>query len=431
MFDVMLPKSLDSEQTVLGAILINRMQDELVISAFESLVAGDFFEPKNQAVFEGIKQLVTEDKPVEAPSLADIIPKYTRYIAELMANAPGWGTIDFYAKIVKEKSIERRMIKACQDSIIALSSGMAHAEKLNESNKLMADVDGHITKTQGVWMKDMVNTVLNRVDRLLNEKEVSGLKTGYTELDRVIGGFEPGELITLGARTSIGKSTLATNIAENISRAGGNVLYLSFEMSPEEITGRVICSQGRVTNTILRNPAQVDQSAWAGLQAGMVKATDMPIMLQEMSSPTVDQVMQSARAFKRKHGIALLVVDHLHLMSHQGQSEVQGIAHTTSRLKGLAIELGVPVLLVAQLNRGSAKENRMPVITDLRGSGAIEQDSNKIFLIHRDQESMPNQALLYIAKNRNGQTGVGITLADSLAYFRFDNAAYGYQEEVY
>lgn len=423
----MLPKSLDAEQTVLGAVLINHMKDEVVISSFESLDASDFYDIKNQEIFEVMRSLYKANKPIEAPMIADLIPERARYIAELMANAPGWGSVDFYAKIVKQKSFERRMIKACQDSIIALSSAMPHEEKLNEANKNLADVDGHMTKTEGVWLKDMMNTVLNRVDRLLNQKEISGLKTGYTELDKVIGGFEAGELITLGARTSIGKSTLATNIAENVSKQGDNVLYLSFEMSPEEITGRVLCSQGRVNNTILRNPALVEQSAWSKLQAGMVKAVDMPIMLQEMSSPTVDQVMQSARAFKRKHGLALLVVDHLHLMSHQGQSEVQGIAHTTSRLKGLAIELGVPVLLVAQLNRGNAKENRMPVITDLRGSGAIEQDSNKIFLIHRDQESMPNQALLYIAKNRNGQTGVGVTLADSLEYFRFDNAALSHQ----
>lgn len=429
MFDVMLPKSIDSEQTVLGGMILNKLQDEKVLTAFEGLIAEDFYDKKHQEIFSSVSQLVSQDKPVELPALADALPDMVEYLTVLISNSPGWGTIDFYAKIVKQKSVERRMIKAMQEAIQILSSRMEHADKVDQANKLMSDVDGHITKQKGAWIKDMINPVINRIDGLLNKKDVSGYKTGFDDLDRVIGGFEPGELITLGARTSVGKSTLAMNMAENIAKHGHNVLYLSFEMSPEELTGRVICSQGRADNLILRNPSSVSQGEWSKFSAGSLKASEMPIMVEEIGSPTVDQVVQAARAFNRKHGLKFLVVDHLHLMSHKGKSEVDGIADTTKRLKGLAVELNVPVLLVAQLNRGSAKENRQPVITDLRGSGAIEQDSNRILLIHRDQEAMPNQALLYIAKNRNGQANVGVTMAESLAYFRFDNAAHSYREE--
>ena len=217
---------------------------------------------------------------------------------------------------------------------------------------------------------------------------------------------------------------------------GKRVLYVTMEMTGKDLAIRAMCSLGRVDNAFLRSDHKINQDQWAGIVKGVGIAGGLDFYVAKMARPTVDEVKTLCRSFARSHGVDIIVIDHLHLMSHKGSmNEVQGIGDTTAELKGLALELEVPILLMAQLNRGNAKENRPPAITDLRGSGAIEQDSDRVLLIHRTT-SMDHEGIakLFMVKNRGGKAKVALTLKNALHYYRFDNPEAGkysgYEEMV-
>lgn len=419
------PQAIDAEQSVLGGIVLDKMRSENVIASFESLIEEDFFDEVNRKLFTVIKEMVNDNHPIDITTVASRFQDYVQYLTEIVANTPGVGNIKFYTTIVKEKAVERRYAQALLLAYNAMCGDkLKHTEKLDRMNTLIAEVDKVGAKSKVERLSDVLPSVLTDVEKLLNNESVSGTETGFADLDKEIGGLDDGELVVIGARPSVGKSTIGMNISEHVAIKKGAVLYISMEMTNKELAGRTVCSQGRVDNRILKNPGLVQQSEWSKLSAGMSKCNGLDLYLLDISQPTVEEIKQEARSFKRKHKAAMIVIDHLHLMKHKGSNAVEGIGNTTSALKGLAQELNIPVVLLAQLNRGSANENRPPVLTDLRGSGSIEQDSNKVFLLHSDEEQFPGKLQLYVAKNRNGVRHVGVMFASNLQYFRFDNLSH-------
>ena len=422
------PHSQEFEQTVLGAIMQGGLEKDLIITAFESLTEESFYQPINKQIFNAISANYSKGLTVDLAILSDSLPQHKDYLIEIVRSSPGYANIGYYAKALTEKALERKMLDLLQMSQnIIGDKSISHNEKFDFIHKLLKDIDSGNSSTEVRLLSSYAGEVVEEVDDLLNNNKVAGLPTGYTEIDENIGGLVDGELITLGARPSVGKSALGMNIAENVAGKGTVVLYVTMEMTGKALAGRVICSQGRVNNAILKTPGRVQQGEWSKFSAGVANLDALPIHEASMSKPTASEIKAVARNFKRNNPLGLLVIDHLHLMRHdKSQGEVQGIGDTTSELKGLALELGVPVLLMSQLNRGNAKENRPPAITDLRGSGAIEQDSDIVMLIHRDDtegSELKGKALVLIPKNRSGEKDAGIILANNLHTYRFDNYA--------
>ncbi|MDA3806983.1 MAG: AAA family ATPase [Thiomicrorhabdus sp.] len=420
------PFSLEAEQAVIGAIMLDGLKTDAVLSAYESLSAESFHHPIHQEIFNAVGLLVAKRFIPDLVTLGGFITEHRPYLAEIMRNSTGAANISYYARMVKEKHSERRLLEILIMSQNTLGDSIPHDEKFDRVNALLKEIDNGDDSHEVHQISHYIDEVVDGVSELLNSNSVSGTATGFGELDRHIGGMGDGELITIGARPSVGKSALGMNIVENVATTGKTVLYITMEMPGVALAGRVICSQGRVNNLILKNPSAVEQDEWAKFDMGGQKASSLPIFVSDLPKPSVNQIKAVARNFKRASQVDLVVVDHLHLMRHdKSQGEVQGIGDTTSELKGLAMELGVPVLLMSQLNRGNAKENRFPAITDLRGSGAIEQDSDVVMLIHRNDEDdeLKGKAIVILSKNRSGEKDVAIVLKNNLQNYRFDNFA--------
>ena len=253
-----------------------------------------------------------------------------------------------------------------------------------------------------------------------------GYKTGLTRLDDHIGGISNGNLVVIGGRPSEGKSTLGLNIAEFIASQQVNTHFITMEMPEKEVGGRSLCSQGRADNRVLKTPNSYIESENTKLQTGIVNLNKMQLYIKRMSRPSVNQVKAYIRSQYRKNGLQCVVVDHLHIMNNgHRDGEIKGIQVTTSTLKALALELNIPIILLAQLNRSSKTENRMPNLTDFRGGGAIEEDADIAILIHRDDNDpeMEGKSLAILGKNRSGERNVAVVMANNLQYFRFDNYA--------
>jgi len=419
------PFSLEAEQSVIGAFMHDGLKTDAVITAFESLSADNFYHAAHQEIFNAIGRLVDRKFATDLVTVCSEATAHKEYLVEIFRGSPGAVNTGFYATLVKQKATERRLIDILQMSQNAVADGsIPYNEKIDRVHSLLKDIDSGGSGVQVNKISHYLSEVVDEVNSLHNGDTVAGLPTGFSEIDSNIGGLVDGELITLGARTSVGKSALGMNISENIARSGKNVLYITMEMAGKALTGRVICSQGRVDNAILKTPANVNQAEWSKFSAGVHRTEELSVFIADMPRPSANDIKAVARNFKRKQPLDILVIDHLHLMRHDKKfGEVQGLADTTAELKGLAIELGVPVLLMAQLNRGNAKEDRPPALTDLRGSGAIEQDSDIVMLIHRDDSEgseLKGKALVLIPKNRSGVKDTGIILTNNLHNYRFD-----------
>jgi len=417
-----LPHSVDSEQTVIGALVLDGLRTERVLQAFESLCEADFYSANLREIFAVIAKMHKEKQVIELASVADRVGKMKPYLVEVVYNCPGTGTVGFYAEIVAQKAKERNMMQAFQMAINALGGVQKHQEKLDAVAELLKFDSLDVADGFSELVGDVAQRHLNTLQARMNDEVLTGYQTGFYELDDTLGGLANGRLYVLGARPSVGKSALGLNIANNIvTKHGCKGAYVSMEMSNEELVERLICANGKVESNKIRTMKHVDFSR---LEAGMVKVCGMQMRLRVMNRPKVEQVKNFARALKRRGQLDVLILDHLHLMAYPGQSEVQGLAHVTGELKALALELDIPILLLAQLNRGNAKDDRLPAVTDLRGSGAIEQDADCVMLLHRTEEMDEKAlALLLIRKNRGGQNNKMITLRSNLQYFRFDNPA--------
>jgi replicative DNA helicase len=423
-----LPHSVDAEQTVIGALVLDGLKTERVLQAFESLVEADFYATSNREIFATISKMHKDKQVIELASVADKVSKLKPYLVEVVYNCPGAGTVDFYAEIVAQKAKERNMIQAFQMAINTLHTPEKHQDKLDAVAELLKFDSVDVKDGYSELVGDVAQRHLNTLQARMNGEVITGYQTGFYDLDDALGGLANGRLYVLGARPSVGKSALGLNIANNIiAKHGCQGAYISLEMSNEELVERLICANGKVESHKIRTMKNVEFSK---LEAGMVKVCGMQMRLRVMQRPKVEQIKNFARALKRRGQLDFLVLDHLHLIAYPGQSEVQGIAHVTGELKALALELEVPVLLLAQLNRGNAKEDRLPAITDLRGSGAIEQDADCVMLLHRTEEMDEKAvAMLFVRKNRGGENNKSIPLRVNLQYFRFDNPAR--QDEEY
>lgn len=442
------PNSIESEQSVLGGLLLhNEAWDDVA----DVLVAEDFYNTSHRVIFDAIYMLLEHNEPADITTVTARLKKtgtlntdeFT-YLATIAQNTPNISNVVVYAKHVRELSVYRQLIVASHE--IADS---AYRPKDIEMQELIDLSEGKIFKiaeqiNRGkqdvVNVKTITKNVANLVQDWSNSKgSLTGLETGFTDLDEKTSGLQKGDLIIIAGRPSMGKTALAMNIVGNVAiEQGKPVLVFSLEMPTEALVLRMISSFGHIDSKVIRKGAMT-VTDWSSFSHAITALDKNNVLIDETPSITPTEIRAKARRVKRQYPeLALIMVDYLQLMTVHGKGEnrVQEISEISRSLKALAKEINVPVIALSQLNRGvesrpKKNKGRMPQMSDLRESGSIEQDADIIAFVYRDEQyhdetySDPEEvgkADLMISKHRNGETG-NIKLAWIGQYTRFENLA--------
>jgi replicative DNA helicase len=434
------PHSLEAEQSVLGGLML----DATAWDAIADIIAyDDFYRRDHQLIFEAIAQLVNAQKPIDAVTVFDSVSAKgladevggLAYLARLTNETPSAANVRAYARIVKDQALLRQLIAIGGDIVsnAFAKDGRTPKDLVEEAERIVFEIAEKGTRTRDgfVSIKDVLLKTVDKIDELhKNPGAFTGVPTGYTELDRMTNGLQPGDLVIIAGRPSMGKTTLAVNIAENaaISHRIPAAIF-SMEMSAEQLSLRMISSLGRVNQGKLRS-GLLETEDWTRINSATALLQEAPIYIDETAGLTPTEIRARARRLKREKDIGIIVVDYLQLMSVAGNTENRAteISEISRSLKALAKELKCPVIALSQLNRGvEQRTEKKPVMSDLRESGAIEQDADVILLIYREEVYEPNTtrkgiADIIIAKQRNGPTGeVAMTFLGE--YTRFENFA--------
>ena len=414
------PYSLEAEQSVLGAMLND---EESVAVALENLSHEDFYRAENKEVFSAMLTLFEQNKPIDVVTVCDVLSQKQvlesigsgEFIANLAISVQTTANIKYYVDIIKEKSLLRNLIDASgQISRLSYEASEAPAAIAETAEKLIFDVlQGKTSKSLSI-IGDVVQKNFARLEELQGmNSRITGLETGFSHLDFILSGFQKGTLNILAARPGIGKTSFALNIAKHVAiRNKIPVAVFSLEMSEEELTNRIISSQAMVDSEKLKT-GRLDTNDWERLMQAAVPMSEAPLYIDDTSMISVTEIRSKCRRLKLEHGLGLVIVDYLQLMQGKGRSESrqQEVSEMSRALKILAKELEVPVLTLSQLSRSiETRTDKTPVLSDLRESGAIEQDADVVMFLHKpeseEEEEGPNtMAELIIAKHRSGSTG--------------------------
>ncbi len=433
-----LPHNLDAERSVLGAVLLD---NHMLNAAVEKLRADDFFLDQHRRVFQQMIVLGEAQKAIDLVTLTDELHRKgeleaaggAAYLAQLVDGVPRVSNVDHYARIVKEKAVLRNLIHTTyaiqQQALEAEEDADAILDRAESSIFQLAE---DRIRAGFVGVKELVRENFDRLERIFTEgHRITGLATGYQQLDNLTSGLQPSELIILAARPSIGKTALALNIAENVAlNAKEPAAIFSLEMSKESLLLRLLASHARINAHKFRT-GHLSRDDWRKMTESLGSLAEAPLWIDDSGSITVVEIGAKARRLKRDKGLSLVVVDYLQLVSARGRfgNRNEEVTSITRGLKGLAKELKVPLLVLSQLTRAPEREDRRPQLADLRESGAIEQDSDVVMFIHRPKaystEEAPEErakAEIIIAKQRNGPTD-RVHFVFLSAFTRFEEAA--------
>lgn len=386
----------------------------------------DFFRPDHRRIFAGIQALAERSQPADPVTLSEFLDSRgeleevggTRYLGELVVDTPSAANVRDYARIIRERALLRRLIEVGNEIAAAAyrPEGRPIAELVDEAERRVFEIAerGQRRGSGFVQLREVLGSTIDRLDMLHQSKgALTGLPTGFNRLDDYTAGLQPGDLIVIAGRPSMGKTTLALNIAENAALGfGKSAAVFSMEMSVDQLAFRMVSSLGRVDQSHLRNGRFSDED-WPRINGAIQQMADAPIYIDDTPAMTPTEVRARARRLQRERGLDLVVVDYLQLMQVAGSSENRAteISEISRSLKALARELRVPIIALSQLNRGvEQRTDKKPVMSDLRESGAIEQDADLILFIYRDEVYNPDSARkgmadIIIAKQRNGPIG--------------------------
>ncbi|MGQ0849605.1 MAG: replicative DNA helicase [Actinomycetota bacterium] len=424
------PHSREAEESVLGALLLSADSANEVMDRIDP---DDFYVPAHQAIFEAMRLLYNSNQPIDAVTVSEELRRRSEldkiggitYLTGLVDMVPSASNIDYYAEIVEEHGLRRSLIKAGSTvTDLAFRTDDEIAAVLDRAEQQVLGIAEKRASQGMIELGPLFNLALEEIEALEGRGDVTGLATGFRDLDKALGGLHPANLVVIAARPSMGKSALALNIATNVALAGQPVALFSLEMAKEEIVQRIICAVGRVDSSLLRT-GQVDTRAWERMVSACSKMFRAPIYVDDSSVVNVTDVRAKCRRLQRAHGLGLVVVDYLQLMSGATrENRQQEIAEISRGLKNLAAELRVPIIAVSQLNRGvENREDKRPRLSDLRESGALEQDSDIVMFIYRqeyysDEPEHKGVAQVNIAKHRAGATGsVNMTFLPNYTLF--------------
>jgi replicative DNA helicase len=415
-----LPHNLDAERSVLGAILLD---NHALNAAVELLRPEDFFLEQHRRLFHRMVTLAEQHQAIDPVTLAEELERHgelqavggAAYLAQLMEGVPRTTHVEHYARIVKEKALLRNLIhvtEAIQQQ--ALEADRQADEILDRAESLIFQLAEDRVRTGLVGVRELVRDSYERLERMVSEgRRLTGLSTGYRQLDQLTSGLQPSELIILAARPSMGKTALALNIAENVALGERRaVAIFSLEMSKESLLLRLLAARARLDAHKFRS-GLLGREDWKKMAATLAELAEAPLWIDDTGSTTVMEIGAKARRLKHDKGLDLVIVDYLQLLTARGKfsNRNEEVASLSRGLKGLAKELKVPVLVLSQLTRAPEREDRRPQLADLRESGAIEQDADVVLFIHRPNFYRPElpeeerrKAELIIAKQRNGPT---------------------------
>jgi len=416
------PHSEQAEQSVLGSILI----DNTVFDDLRFLTAEDFYSSSNRAIFAKIEDHLNNGKAVDPIILHENWPELVNngglsYLGSLVKNTPTTANVKAYAKIVREKSRSRHLAKV-SNKIFSLMAEKDVDDAIDQAQGLLMNL-GETNAKQKTMKEVLENCINNLEDRFNNKGKLVGLSTGFSDIDRRLNGLNKSNLIIVAARPGCGKTTFMMNIAEHVGVTQHlPVAVFSMEMANEELMDKSVCSISNIDYGDYR--ANVDDEIIARSIEGFGKLLSSKIMVDDTPALNVNQIRSRCRKIKRIHGLSLVCIDYLQLMSGKGENRVQIVSEISRGLKSLAKELEVPVIALSQLNRDlERRPNKRPQLADLRDSGAIEQDADVILFLYRDvlyDEDSKWKGITEVetAKQRSGTTGRNY-LSDQLQYSRF------------
>lgn len=433
------PHSIDSEQAVIGGLLIagETAWDRVA----DVVVEADFYRDDHRRIFGHVRRLAESGKTVDVLTVSDAIAGSNEtdqcgglaYLAEISNATPSAAAIASYARIVAEKSRMRALLSFADEvQGLALRAGqMTAQERIDEATgKLFALAEHGAAADEPKAMGELLGAVVNAIDaRRERGGDVSGLPTGFADLDAMLDGLKPGDLIILAGRPSMGKSALALNIAENVALSGKPAMVFSLEMSDAQLITRALSSVGRINSKTLASGRLTDED-WDKVTAAMGRLHTAPLIIDQSPGLSAGQMRARARRQKRRSGLALVVIDYLQLMRGQGENRNQELSGITKSLKSMAKDLGAPVICLSQLSRKvEDRTDKRPMMSDLRDSGAIEEDADVVAMIYRDEYYRPDSnfrglAEVLIRKNRMGECG-DIRLVFEPEYSRFGDADRG------
>ena len=438
------PQNIDAEVSVLGSMLI---EEDAVAQAIERLTPETFYKDAHKKIFQTLIDLFNENKPADLVTLTEHLDRKglldevggASYLAFLTTAVPTAANLTHYAKIVKEKYILRHLItNATQIVTDCYDSSQDVESLLDRAEKAIFDITSHKFAGGLVPFKDIIRNQIETIDRLYQRKEnITGLATGFHQFDTLTAGLQPSDLIIIAARPSMGKSALMTCIAEHVGMVvKAPVAIFSLEMSKEQLIQRMLCSCARVDAHKVRT-GFLAQSDWPNLTSAAAKLSQAPIYIDDTPSISVLELKAKARRLKAQFDIKLLVLDYLQLMQGTAGSEnrQQEISEISRSLKALARELNVPLIAISQLSRAvESRTDHRPQLSDLRESGAIEQDADVVVLMLREEAYNPTEenrgkAEIIIAKQRNGPVD-SFKLTFIHEYTRFENAELTRREEM-
>ncbi len=427
------PQNLEAEQSVLGAMMLST---EAVADVVEILEADDFYRSANAKIYSAIRGLFGHGEPVDLITVIEALRRQSLldevggplYLRDLVDQVPTAAGAAHYAKIVVDAALRRRLISAAADIIDLSYAGTDDADQIADgAEQRIYDVARREDKEETALIGDLVNQAMSDLETIQNrESAYTGLPTGFRDLDDLTSGFQPGNLIVIAARPGVGKSSLAMNIASNVAKEDAPVAVFSLEMSRYEIGMRLLCSEAHVPWDRIRNK-RVGPDDWTRIVAAGEKLHEAPLHIVDAGNVNIVDIRAKARRMKTgRQGLELIIVDYLQLMtsalSRRSDNRQQEVAEISRSLKLLAKELHIPVVALSQLNRNpESRADKRPQLSDLRESGAIEQDSDVVMFIHRDDADQEHkrEAELILAKHRNGPTGsVRLVFEPSLTQFR-------------
>ncbi|UIJ35639.1 replicative DNA helicase [Allobranchiibius sp. GilTou73] len=432
------PQDVHAEQSVLGGMMLSK---DAIADAAEAVRGVDFYRPAHEAIYEAVIDLYGRGEPADAITVADELGKRgdlariggQAYLHELIQSVPTAANAGYYATIVAERAVLRRLVEAGTriTQMGYASGGGSVVDVINEAQAEIFKVTGSKDKEDYVRLGDVIEETADEIEAASSTAgQMTGVPTGFTELDQLTNGLHAGQMIVVAARPAVGKSTLGLDIARAASIKNGlTSIVFSLEMSRSEITMRLLSAEANIQLQHMRKGSMREED-WTKMASTMGRIAEAPLFIDDSPNMSLMEIRSKCRRLRERENLRLVVIDYLQLMSSgkRVESRQQEVSEFSRALKLLAKELGVPVIAISQLNRGpEQRTDKKPMMSDLRESGSIEQDADMVILLHRDDafnrdSERPGEADLIVAKHRNGPTDT-IGLAFQGHYSRFTNMA--------
>ncbi|MDB5083509.1 MAG: replicative helicase [Bacilli bacterium] len=415
------PQNTEAEQAVLGALFI---ASDAVVLVSALLVPADFYRVNHQKIYTSMLELSAQNEPVDLVTVTSLLQTKAQldevggvvYLASLTNTVPTAANVEYYAQIVREKSVLRRLINVATEIAATGYSGTGEiTELLDHAEQQIYELTQSKLTRGFTPIKDILMSSFERIEFLYNQKGgITGIPSGYPDLDKMTSGFQKSDLIIVAARPSVGKTAFALNIAQNVAvRANQPVAIFSLEMSKEQLVNRILSAEANIDAGKMRTGA-LDEADWPKLTMAIATLSEAPIYIDDTPGITVGEIRSKLRRLQAERGVGMVLVDYLQLIqgrSTRGDNRQQEVSEISRTLKQIARELNVPVIALSQLSRSvEQRQDKRPMMSDIRESGSIEQDADIVAFLYRDDYYDPesekkNIIEIIIAKQRNGPTG--------------------------